>query len=144
MRLAPSVHSDEDKHGFVSILSEIARDKGVSAFVGEGINRWPGVHCLDAASLYRLAVESAPAGSRLHGVGDEGIAFKEIAGAIGAQAGVPTRSISAEEAGEYFSFLGMLVQLDNPTSNALTHELLGWKPQHPGLIADIDAGHYKK
>jgi nucleoside-diphosphate-sugar epimerase len=100
------------------------------------------VHRLDAATLFRLAVEAAPAGTRLHGVGDEGVPFRDIAAAIGRRLDVPVASIAPEEAAAHFGFLGMLVSLDNPTSNALTRDGLGWEPVHPGLIADIDAGHY--
>ncbi len=141
VRLSPSVHGPGD-HGFVPRLIDIARQQGFAAYVGEGSNRWPAVHVLDAASLYRLAIEKAPAGTRLHGVGDEGIAFKAIATSIGEHLGVPVRGIEASEADAHFGFLGMLVQLDNPTSNVRTRELLGWEPTHPGLLADLDAGHY--
>jgi nucleoside-diphosphate-sugar epimerase len=144
VRLAPSVHSTADHHGFVPSLIGIARVKGVSAYVGDGSNRWPAVHTLDAARLYRLAVEAAPAGSRLHGAGEEGVPFREIAEAIGRQLKVPVVSIAADEASDHFGFLSALVSLDNPTSSALTQELLGWQPQGPGLIADIEQGHYFK
>ena len=142
IRLPPTVHSSLDHHGFVPTLIGIARDKGVSGYVGDGSNRWPTGHTLDAAHLYRLALEGAPAGSRLHAVGDEGVPFKEIAEAIGRHLNVPAVSIAAEDATAHFSFLGDFVQLDNPTSNDLTRKLLGWEPTHPGLIADLDEGHY--
>ena len=129
-------------HGFVPILIGIARDKGVSGFVGDGANRWPGVHRLDAARLFRLGVEGAPAGSRWHGVGDEGVPFRTIAEVIGRHLDVPVRSIAPEEAASHFGFLGALVSVDNPTSNALTRERLGWEPVEPGLLADLDEGHY--
>jgi nucleoside-diphosphate-sugar epimerase len=141
IRLSPTVHGVGD-HGFVPILIGIAREKGVSGFVGDGGNRWPGVHRLDAARLFRLVVEGAPAGSRWHGVGDEGVPFRDIAEAIGRHLHVPVLSIPAEEADAHFGFLGALVQLDNPTSNALTRERLGWEPVEPGLLADLDEGHY--
>ena len=142
IRLPPTVHSDLDHHGFIPTLIAIAREKGVAGYVGDGANRWPAGHTLDAAHLYRLAVEAAPAGSRLHAVGDEGIPFREIAETIARNLNVPAASIPADEAAGHFGFLGGLVALDNPTSSALTQELLGWKPEHPGLIEDLDAGHY--
>ena len=142
VRLAPSVHSTADHHGFVPSLIGIARVKGVSAYVGDGSNRWPAVHTLDAARLYRLAVEAAPAGSRLHGAGEEGVPFREIAEAIGRQLKVPVVSIAADEASDHFGFLSAFVSLDNPTSSKQTQELLMWQPQGPGLIADIEQGHY--
>ena len=142
IRLPPTVHSDLDHHGFIPTLIAIAREKGVAGYVGDGANRWPAGHTLDAVHLYRLAVEAAPAGSRLHAVGDEGIPFREIAAAISRNLDVPTASIPADEAAGHFGFLGMLVQLDNPTSSALTQELMSWKPEHPGLIEDLDEGHY--
>jgi nucleoside-diphosphate-sugar epimerase len=142
VRLAPSVHSDADKHGFVPSLIGIARAKGVSGFVGDGSNRWPAVHRLDAAHLYRLAVEAAPAGSRLHAAGEEGVLFRHIAEAIGRQLNVPVVSVTAEDAGDHFGFLGPFVSLDNPTSSALTQQRLGWSPLGPALIADIDDGSY--
>jgi nucleoside-diphosphate-sugar epimerase len=141
VRLSPSVHGDGDR-GFVPRLIDIARDKGAAAYVGDGANRWPAVHRLDAARLFRLALEKAPAGSVLHAAGDPGIPFRDIAGAIGRQLGVPATSISADEADGHFGFLGSLVQLDNPTSTELTRQRTGWQPAHPGLIADLGEGHY--
>ena len=142
IRLPPTVHSDLDLHGFIPTLIAIAREKGVAGYVGDGANRWPAGHTLDAARLYRLALESAPAGSRLHAVGDEGVPFRDIAAAIGRNLNVPVASIAADAAADHFGFLGALVALDNPTSSAVTQELLGWKPEHPGLIEDLDEGHY--
>jgi nucleoside-diphosphate-sugar epimerase len=141
VRLAPTVHADGDR-GFVPRLIDIARDKGVAAYVGDGANRWPAVHRLDAARLFRLALEKAPAGSVLHAAGDPGIPFMEIAGTIGGQLGIPATSISADEADGHFGFLGAFVQLDNPTSTELTRQRTGWQPTHPGLIADLEEGHY--
>jgi nucleoside-diphosphate-sugar epimerase len=142
VRLPPIVHSSLDHHGFTSILIGIARQTGVSAYVGDGANRWPSVHTLDAARAYRLAVEDAPAGSRLHVVAEEGIPFRDIAAAIGRGVGVPVAGIPAEEADERFAFLGPFVGVDNPASSEVTRKLLGWEPTHPGLIEDIDEGHY--
>jgi nucleoside-diphosphate-sugar epimerase len=141
VRLAPSVHGDT-MAGFVSMLIAIARDKGVSAYVGDGSNRWPAVHRLDAARLFRLAVESAPAGSLLHGVGEEGVPLRDIAGVIGRHLNLPVISISREEAAAHFGFFGAFVPTDNPTSNALTRKRVGWQPAHPGLIADLEQGQY--
>ncbi|MDI4649728.1 SDR family oxidoreductase [Cohnella hashimotonis] len=139
--LAPTVHGEGDK-GFVPIMIDIAREKGVSAYVGDGTNRWPAVHRLDAASLFRLAAESAPAGSRLDGVHDEGVPFRDIAGVIGKHLNLPTASISREEASAHFGFLGMLAGLDIPRSSAQTQALLGWRPVHAALIPDLEEGHY--
>ena len=140
--LSPSVHDEGDKHGFIPRLITIARAKGVSAYIGDGSNRWPAVHRLDAAHLYRLALESAPAGSRLDGVGDEGVPFRDIASVIGRHLNLPVVSISREEADAHFgSFLGIVAAVDRPRSSVQTQELLGWRPVHPGLLADIDQ-HY--
>jgi nucleoside-diphosphate-sugar epimerase len=137
VRLAPCVH-DESKAGLASSLIEIARAKGVSAFVGDGANRWPGVHRLDAARLFRMALEGAPAGSRLHAVGDEGVPLRDIAGVIGRHLDVPVVSITAEEAAEHFGFVSLAVAADNPTSSAVTQQLLGWRLANPGLIHDLE------
>jgi nucleoside-diphosphate-sugar epimerase len=142
VRLPPIVHSSLDHHGFAHILIGIARQAGVSGYVEDGANRWPSVHTLDAATVYRLALESAPAGTRIHAVADEGIPFRDIAAAIGRGAGVPTASISAADAADRFAFLGRMVGVDNPTSSELTRKLLPWNPTHPGLIEDLAEGHY--
>jgi nucleoside-diphosphate-sugar epimerase len=142
IRLSPLVHSDIDKHGFGPSLIGIAREEGFAGYPAEGTNRWPAVHTLDAARLYRLAVESAPAGSVLHGVADEGVPTKEIAEAIGRGTGLEVRSVPEAEIPDYFSFLAGFITLDDPTSNTKTRELLDWEPTHPGLIADYDDGHY--
>ncbi len=140
--LSLSVHDEGDKHGFVPRLISIARARGVSAYIGDGSNRWTAVHRLDAARLYRLALESAPAGSRLDGVGDEGVPFRDIASLIGRHLNLPMVSISREEADAHFgSFLGAVAAVDRPRSSARTQELLGWRPVHPRLLPDIEQ-HY--
>jgi nucleoside-diphosphate-sugar epimerase len=143
MRLAPTVHSSLDHHGFIPMLIAAARKSGFAAYVGDGSARWPAVHTLDAARLYRLALEAAPAGSRVHAAAEEGVPFRSIAEAIGRGLDLPAKSVPPEKASEAFGgFLGLIAQLDNPTSSARTRELLGWKPAHPGLIADIAERHY--
>lgn len=141
VRLAPTVHGEGDR-GFVPALIGIARAKGVSAYVGEGANHWPAVHRFDAARLFRLALEAAPAGSRLHGAGEEGVPFRSIAEAIGRRLNLPVASISREEADAHFGFLGAFASADNRISSAWTQELLGWRPMHAGLLEDLEAGHY--
>jgi nucleoside-diphosphate-sugar epimerase len=137
MRLPRTVHGEGD-HGFIAWLIAIAREKGVSGYVGDGSSRWPAVHVLDAAHLFRLAVEQAPAGSVLHAVGDEGVPARDFAGVIGRHLNLPAASVPAEDLG----FLGMLLAVDQPASRTLTSELLGWRPVQPGLIEDMDKGHY--
>lgn len=141
VRLAPTVHGQGD-NGFMAILIGVAREKGFSGYVGDGLSRWPAVHRHDAARLFRLAVEKAPAGSTLHGVAEEGVATRDIAEAIGRALGLETKSVSPDDAGEQFGFLGGLLGLDSPASNALTRELVGWEPTGVGLIEDLEAGHY--
>lgn len=141
VELCPSVHGEGDT-GFVPRLIQIAKTKGFSAYVEAGTNRWPAVHRLDAAHLYRLALEKAPAGSRLNGVGDEGVPFRDIASVIGQQLNVPVVSISSEEAKNHFGFLSTLAALDIPKSNTETQKLLKWKPVQLGLIPDLEQGHY--
>ena len=143
VRLAPTVHSSLDHHGFLPILIGAARKNGFAAYIGDGANRWPAVHTLDAARLYRLAIEKAPAGSRLHAADDEGVPFKAIAEAIGKGAGVPAKSVTLDEAKQLVGeFMAWAVGADNPTASAKTRELVGWKPAHPKLLADLAAGHY--
>jgi nucleoside-diphosphate-sugar epimerase len=142
IRLPPTVHSSVDRHGFVPTLIGMARKNGASIYVGHGANRWPAVHTLDAARLYRLAVESPPAGSRLHGVADEGVPFRQIAEAIGHGLGLPTRSVPPDQAATRLGFLGAFAQVDNPSSSAATRALLKWEPTHPGLLADLAERHY--
>jgi len=141
LRFPPTVHGDGD-HGFVAILVGVARQKGVAGYVGDGVNRWPAVHRSDAARLARLAVESAPAGSVLHAVGDEGVPFREIAQAMGRHLGLPTESVATTDAVEHFGFLGPLVALDSPATAVITRELLGWEPTGPSLLEDLDQEHY--
>jgi nucleoside-diphosphate-sugar epimerase len=141
VRLPPSVHGDGD-HGFVPIVIGLAREKGVSAYIGDGMNHWPAVHRLDTGSLYRLALEKAQAGARYHGVAEEGIPFREIAGVIGKRLGLPVVSKSTEEAAEHFGWFTHFASINNRASSAWTRETLGWKPTHQGLIADIDRPAY--
>lgn len=142
VRLTPTVHSALDHNGFIPTFISIARSKGVAAYVGDGANRWSAVHTLDAARLYRLALESAPAGSRLHAVGDQGITFREITEGIGRGLDLPVVSIPPTEAEAHFGFLSAHAQADNPSSSMLTQALLGWKPVRPGLLDDLAQGHY--
>jgi nucleoside-diphosphate-sugar epimerase len=140
VRLPPTVHGDGD-HGFMATLVTVARDKGVAAYVGDGANRWPAVHRLDAARLFCLALDGAPAGTALLGVAEEGIALRHVAEVIGHRLGVPVVSIAPEDAIEHFGWLGMLLGVDLPASSAITQELLGWSPVQVGLLGDLEA-HY--
>ena len=142
VRLAPMVHSDLDHHGFTHALIGFARESGVAAYAGDGSNRWPAANTYDIGVLYRLALEKAPAGSTLHGVGDLGIPRKLIAETIAGKLGIEVKSITADEASQYLGFLGDFAALDNPTSNDRTRELLGWQPTHPGWVEDVETGHY--
>lgn len=141
LRLPPTVHGDGD-HGFVPLLIGIAREKGAAAYVGDGLNRWPAVHRLDAAHLYRLALEKSVAGARYHGAAEEGIAFRDIAAVIGKRLNVPVVSKTPEEAEDHFDWFAHFAASDNPTSSAQTRQQLGWLPKQPGLIADIDQPGY--
>jgi nucleoside-diphosphate-sugar epimerase len=141
LRLPPSVHGEGD-HGFVPALIGIARQKGVSAYIGDGLNRWPAVHRLDAARLYRLALEKAVAGATYHGVADEGVPVRDIAGVIARQLNTPLVGKSSEEATEHFGWLATFLRIDGAASSAQTRERLGWRPTQPGLIADLEQAHY--
>jgi len=141
VRLPPTNHGDGD-HGFIATLVAIARDKGVAGHIGDGSNRWPAVHRLDSARLFRLALERAPAGSTLHAVADEGVPIRDIAEVIGRHLDLPVVSISPEDAGEHFTWMAGFLAADSPASSALTRELMGWQPTQLGLIDDLDLGHY--
>jgi|SRR5580692_2857318 nucleoside-diphosphate-sugar epimerase len=141
VRLAPTNHGDGD-NGFMATIVGIAVEQGVSGYIGDGTNRWPAVHRLDTARLVRLALEKAPAGSTLHAVAEEGVPIRDIAQAIGRHLDVPVVSVSPEDAGEHFTWLAHFLAADSPASSALTRELLDWQPTQPGLIADLDQGHY--
>jgi nucleoside-diphosphate-sugar epimerase len=141
MRLPPTVHGDGD-HGFVPILIGLARDKGVAAYVGDGNNRWPAVHRLDAAQLYRLVLEKGTAGAVYHAVAEQGVPFREIAGVIGRRLNLPVVSKTPEEAAEHFGWFAHFAAMDNPASSAQTQEQMGWRPTRPGLTSDLDHPRY--
>jgi nucleoside-diphosphate-sugar epimerase len=141
VRLPPSVHGDGD-HGFVPLLIGLAREKASSAYVGDGLNRWPAVHRLDAAHLYRLVLEKGSANARYYGVADEGVPFRDIAGVIGRRLNLPVVSKTSDEAKHHFGWFALFAAIDNPASSQRTRELLGWDPKQPALIADIDREEY--
>ena len=141
VRLPPTVHGDGD-HGFMATIVGIARDRGVSGYIGDGANRWPAVHRFDAARLFHRAVEDAPAGSTLHAVADEGVPVRAIAEVIGRHLDLPVTSIPQDEAAAHFAWLADFLGVDAPASSALTRELLDWQPTQPGLIDDLEQGHY--
>jgi nucleoside-diphosphate-sugar epimerase len=141
IRLAPTNHGNGD-NGFMAALVDIARQKGVAGYVGDGTNRWPAVHRLDSAVLFRLALENAPAGATLHSVAEEGIALRDIAEMIGRHLNVAATPIDSEDANEHFSWLARWVGVDSPCSSLVTQELMAWKPEQVGLLEDLDQGHY--
>jgi len=141
VRLPPTVHGEGD-NGFMAALVGIARDTGVSGYIGDGSNRWPAVHRLDAAHLFRLALEKAPAGSVLHAIADEGVPIRAIAEVIGRHLDLPVVAISPADAGEHFGWLAGFLAVDSPASSSLTRELVGWHQTHTGLIDDLEKGHY--
>jgi nucleoside-diphosphate-sugar epimerase len=141
LRLPPTNHGDGD-NGFIATLVAIAREKGVSGYIGDGANRWPAVHRLDSARLFALALEAAPAASTLHAVAEEGVPIREIAEVIGRHLQLPVVSVAPEDAAAHFSWMGGFISIDGPASSALTRELMAWQPTRPGLIEDLDDGHY--
>jgi nucleoside-diphosphate-sugar epimerase len=141
MRLPPSVHGAGD-HGFVPRLIDFAREKGISVYSGDGLNRWPAVHRLDAARLYRLALEKGTAGANYHAVADSGVPFRDIAALIGRHLGIPVVSKTPEAAAEHFGWFAHFAMFDNPASSQWTRDQLGWQPTQPGLIHDLDQPHY--
>jgi nucleoside-diphosphate-sugar epimerase len=141
VRFAPTVHGPGD-HGFIARLVAIAREKGVSGYIGDGSNRWPAVHRLDAGRLVCLAVVDAPAGSVLHAIGEQGVPTREIAEAIGGGLDLPAVSVPAEQATEHFGWIGRFFGTDSRAASDVTRTLMGWEPTHQGLIADLNEGHY--
>jgi nucleoside-diphosphate-sugar epimerase len=141
LRLPPTVHGDGD-HGFMATLVSIDAGKGVSGYIGDGSNRWPAVHRFDAAHLFRLALENAPAGSTLHAIADEGVPIRAVAEVIGRHLGLPLASVAPGDAAGHFGWLGAFLGSDSPASSTLTRELMDWQPTHPGLLDDLDKGHY--
>ncbi|MEV0752590.1 SDR family oxidoreductase [Streptosporangium sp. NPDC050280] len=141
VRLPPTVHGEGD-YGFVAALVGIARDKGFSGYIGDGFQHWPATHRVDAAHLFRLALEGAPPGSVLHAVAEQGVPLRSIAEVIGRHLDLPTRSVSVDDAAGHFGWLSWFLATDNPASGEVTRELLGWQPTQPGLIEDLEKGHY--
>jgi nucleoside-diphosphate-sugar epimerase len=141
VRLSPTVHGERD-YGFMARIIGIAREKGVSGYIGDGSNQWPAVHVIDAAQLFRLAVEHAPAGSVLHAVADEGVPLRDTAEVVGRRLNIPVTPISPNDAPAHFSWLAGFIGMNSPASSAHTRELLKWQPTQPGLIEDLNKGHY--
>jgi len=144
VRLSPSVHGDGDEHGFIPIMVNIAKEKGFSAYIGEGLNRWNAVHRLDAARLFRLALEHAEPGARYHASAEEAITVKSIAEAIGKQLSLPVKSVAPEAAAEHFGWFAHMAAIDCPSSSQWTREILNWQPAHSTLLADIENGIYTR
>lgn len=142
VRFSMTVHGSGGDRAFIAMLARIAREKGVSAYIGDGQNRWPAVNRLDASKLVQLAVDKAPGGSVLHAVAEEGVATRKIAAALGHFLDVPVKSIRADQAKEHFDAVGVFFSADAPASSALTRSMLGWEPRHPTLLEDIAAGNY--
>jgi nucleoside-diphosphate-sugar epimerase len=141
VRLPPTNHGVGD-NGFLTTIVNTARSSGVSGYIGDGANRWPAVHRLDSAKLFRLAAEKAPAGSTLHPVQDEGVPIRDIAEVIARHLNIPEKSIAPEDAAEHFTWMAHFIGMDSPASGTFTRELLDWIPVQPDLIADLDEGHY--
>lgn len=139
-----SVHGKNETHGFVPMLAAVAREKGVSAYVGNGANRWPAVHRLDAARVYRFALERGACGEAYHAVAEEGVPYRAIAEAIGRQLGLPTKSLTRPEAEAHFGPLATWVANDGPASHAWTKQVLGWSPEQVGIVADIERPDYAR
>ena len=141
VRFAPTVHGEGD-NGFIAAVVAADRSAGTAAYIGDGVNRWPAVHRSDAARLVRLGIEGAPAGSVLHAVGEQGVAIRDVAAAIGRGLGVPVTSVTPEQAGSQFGFLAGFLAMDMPVSSTLTRDLLSWQPTGPGLVEDLNQSHY--
>lgn len=140
--LPPSTHGPGDTHGLVPRIIAVAREKRISGFVGDGASRWPAVHVRDAARLFHLALEKLPAGAAVHAVADEGVAIRSIAEVIGSRLNIPVASIAAADAVAHFGWVGALLGRDSPSTGAVARELVGWQPTEPGLIDDLETGHY--
>ena len=141
LRYAPTVHGAGD-HGFMAALVQIARDRGVSGYIGDGANRWPAVHVSDAGRLTALAVDKAPAGSILHGVAEQGVPVRTVAEVIGHKLELPVRSVPAAEADAHFGWLARFLAMDAPASSEITRERMGWTPTGPTLLEDLESGAY--